>query len=452
MSIPDLDSLSIKVGDRAIISGENDTIYVITDIEESYDKVMKKITLYDLDTDESIDILYNGYKWFYIDDESINDILEIKFSENELIDEDNDSPSTGNLFTGSDDLNIEILSIMDNESLTMMCRTSKYFAHLCNMEEMWRRRTIHFYPDAIKFKEDNDTWRTFYKKLNMISNDIGGANLAAEYGFLSVLKYLASMNPPIYINEEGIFDAVEYCHLDVLKWLSDIDDTFALTLDHLEVAIEQGCLDIFKSIMNNKTDDPFLYLPRDFIFYDSEKLIKIAIKYGRLEMMILLLEKYQFMTHDINTGVYNVLADDDTINLSNIIDEVRKSGHLDVIKWVYYNVYNDDKYSIGHYNIRMLRTRIIINSGKNGYLDILDWVISVSESPKENVKTIIFHGVIDNRVEVIKWGLEKYPDLMPNPKLANEARKHGNLQVLKFFKSLNPPILPDKNFHGNWFY
>lgn len=62
------------------------------------------------------------------------------------------------------DVDLEIMMMLDDESLDNICNTNQYMHHLCNNPFFWKKRLNHFYPDIIT----NKNYKELYKILSKI--------------------------------------------------------------------------------------------------------------------------------------------------------------------------------------------------------------------------------------------------------------------------------------------
>ena len=68
------------------------------------------------------------------------------------------------------DVDLKILSELDDKSLLSFCKVSKYANTLCYNEDFWRSRIIQNYPKAFEFKSKEKTWRNYYLSIVMYLN------------------------------------------------------------------------------------------------------------------------------------------------------------------------------------------------------------------------------------------------------------------------------------------
>lgn len=76
------------------------------------------------------------------------------------------------------DVDLKILSELDDRDLLNYCRTHKYGNELCNNEDFWRNRVQIKFPGAEKIKSPNMNWKIFYLKIIYYSNKYEGGNRA----------------------------------------------------------------------------------------------------------------------------------------------------------------------------------------------------------------------------------------------------------------------------------
>ena len=67
--------------------------------------------------------------------------------------------------SGIKDVDLKILSELDDETLLNFCVTNKYGSQLCQDEMFWRNRLTAKYPDSLNFKDPKRTWKSWYLNL-----------------------------------------------------------------------------------------------------------------------------------------------------------------------------------------------------------------------------------------------------------------------------------------------
>jgi hypothetical protein len=65
-------------------------------------------------------------------------------------------------FTNIKELNLKILSELDDRSLFNVCLTNKYLKNLCKDENFWFQRSVNRFPLYLVEKKEDETWRHFY--------------------------------------------------------------------------------------------------------------------------------------------------------------------------------------------------------------------------------------------------------------------------------------------------
>jgi hypothetical protein len=83
--------------------------------------------------------------------------------------------------SGIKDVDLKILSELDDETLLNFCITSQYGKELCKDESFWRNRLIKQYPDSFSFKNPERTWKSWYLNLTYFLNKYGDNFLSMEY-------------------------------------------------------------------------------------------------------------------------------------------------------------------------------------------------------------------------------------------------------------------------------
>lgn len=63
------------------------------------------------------------------------------------------------------DVDLKILSELDDRDLFNYCKTHKYGRELCNNEDFWRNRVESKFPGAGKIKSTDRTWKNYYLKI-----------------------------------------------------------------------------------------------------------------------------------------------------------------------------------------------------------------------------------------------------------------------------------------------
>jgi hypothetical protein len=95
-------------------------------------------------------------------------------------------------FTGIRDVDLEILSKLDDSELGKMCGTDKYFRNLCKNDDFWRNRTIKRFGKYLGTVEEINeyrkkakipTWRLYYISLvDFIEQELYPQNYPSKFG------------------------------------------------------------------------------------------------------------------------------------------------------------------------------------------------------------------------------------------------------------------------------
>jgi hypothetical protein len=232
--------------------------------------------------------------------------------------------------TGVEPIDINILVHMDDQTLTSACRIDRYISSLCQKDDLWRSRIQVYYPGAEKFK-DNTTknWKEYYIRLNYQQIDLqqdtthsemlnqSAANEEARSGHLDVLKWLATLIPPVYPDENGANLAALEGNLNILQWMSDLGQPIYPTWYGANDAAYNGHLDILKWMAG--LDSPV---------YPDQDGANLAAGKGQLDVLLWMsrLELPLFPTQggSINGDIEEPLG----------ADGASDEGHLDVLKWM----------------------------------------------------------------------------------------------------------------------
>src|SRR5579863_3935941 len=153
--------------------------------------------------------------------------------------------------TAHDLVKKQFLIRLNDQDFRNLCQVDKSFASLCSgslSENVYHERSKWWFnEDLLQFKEPNMTWKEFYNRIfNLINKQddlyyrsilhengklmeikilyyLGNnpyqaeVNRLAERGHLEVLKWLASLNPPILPDRFGADLAAIYDRIDVLN-------------------------------------------------------------------------------------------------------------------------------------------------------------------------------------------------------------------------------------------
>ena len=164
---------------------------------------------------------------------------------------------TGSLkfaMTGVEPIDINILIQMDDQTLSSACQTDRYISSLCQKDALWLQKIQLKFPGAVQFKDIITNYglnfkilnlKEYYVRLNNILPNQEGAK-AAKAGHLEVLKWMASLNPPIYPDKNGAIAAASSGRLDVLKWMASLNPPIYPDQYAANMAAWKGHLDVLK--------------------------------------------------------------------------------------------------------------------------------------------------------------------------------------------------------------
>src|SRR3989304_6275859 len=83
-------------------------------------------------------------------------------------------------FTSSLDLDLEILTKVNDKNLYNIFRINKYFFDLNQNENLWRNRINRYFPNLTEFKKKKETWKDFYLLVRTFPLDSIIKNLIKE--------------------------------------------------------------------------------------------------------------------------------------------------------------------------------------------------------------------------------------------------------------------------------
>ena len=207
-------------------------------------------------------------------------------------------------FTGTPELDIQILSYLSDLDFSNACKGNTYLSSLCKNDYVWRLRFLHKY-NLTKFnKGDNVTFRKIYIALDKSDED--GLIWAAKRGHLEVVKLLLEQGVAVDTDDENsLKQAVFYGHLDVVKLLlkygADIHDEHDLAF---RIAAQKGYLDIVKYLIEEGADIHAL----DDEYPYTDDALKWAAEEGHLGVIKLLLTHGAALP-DVNdyTNIYEAI-------------------------------------------------------------------------------------------------------------------------------------------------
>ena len=208
-----------------------------------------------------------------------------------------------NKITGIKDLDIEILSKINDEKLLKICRINKYFYYnVC--DDNFLRMQLSKYPNIEKYKSENQTQKQFFtyvlnyisqlKKRFRFSYSSGDFkkqyNLLAKYSDMNILSLKSAKKGELHLlihalnegaditNDNIIFKAIKGGNLEIVKYLIN-NGCGATKIDYcMRLTCIRNKLDILK------------YLSEKYNINHSENL-RIACYKGYYEIIKYLIKK-----------------------------------------------------------------------------------------------------------------------------------------------------------------
>ena len=357
--------------------------------------------------------------------------------------------------TGVEPIDINILVQMDDQTLTSACQTDRYISSLCRKDMLWLQKIQLKFPGAEQFKDNTtNSWKDYYIRLNYVVIDQDttkseefnqfAANEEARNGHLDVLKWLATLIPPVYPDKNGANLAALDGHLNILQWMSDLGQPIYPTEYGANDAEYKGHLDILKWMA--MLDSPV---------YPDLDGANLAAGNGQLDVLLWMsrLELPLFPTQ--GGSIYGDIEE------PMGADGAAEGGHLDVLKWmatlnppIYPGQEGTNNADLDVWKwMASLNPPILPdqeganNAADSGHLDVLKWMASLNPSvypTQEGVTDAVSMGQLD----VLKWLASLNPPVYPDQEIVdqesvNEAAGEGHLDVLEWLATLNPPIYPD---------
>ncbi len=316
---------------------------------------------------------------------------------------------TGSLqfaMTGVEPLDLNILVQMDNQTLTSACQTDRYISELCKNDTLWKQRIDEYYPDAEKFREDTTSRREFYIKISQTQLNQEGANNAAGQGHLDVLKWMASLDPPILLNRDGANKAAAQGHLDILKWRVSLyppvlPDQY---MDIHKIGID-GHLDVLKWLST-------LFPP---VLLDEEGVDYVA-REGHLDIL-----KW------LSTLTPPILPNADSA------DFAAERGQLESLRWMASLKPPIRPSMRGPFGLRL--------AASQGDIPTLGWAATLKPPILPDTKSAN-NAAAGGQLETLRWMASFRPPILPDFEGANYAARNGENAVLQWMASLNPPVVP----------
>ena len=109
------------------------------------------------------------------------------------------------VLTGNKNLDLKVLSNLDDRSLLNVCVVNRYANQLCKDENFWRKRFVtKFGEEAAKYKPENRTWRNHYLK---VISDLD--QWSKPWEFFNIISYhLGEHDDPKIAIRESYFSKI----------------------------------------------------------------------------------------------------------------------------------------------------------------------------------------------------------------------------------------------------
>ena len=123
------------------------------------------------------------------------------------------------------DVDLKILSELDDRDLLNYCKTHKYGNELCNNEDFWRNRVDIKFPGAGKIKSPDRIWKNFYLKIVYYSkyHPTQGMLKAAKRNEIDMVKFFIIKGESRsgwdqYDWDAGLYRASQGGYIDLMKF------------------------------------------------------------------------------------------------------------------------------------------------------------------------------------------------------------------------------------------
>lgn len=200
-----METRPIGIGDFAVITIGIDSIKVpIIDISDN--------VIY-IDNHGATSVIINDGSNWVVQNLHIPHTVSFESSENDL----SVLPS---------DMMMQLLFRLNYKEITSVCVTDKAYMKYCENETFWILRAEHDYPGAgsiIPLSLGYKTWKELYQMFFDGGLHSGTADKVAGMGNLSILQWMAKMNPPIFPTVQGANMAAKNGHVEILEWLGQLD-------------------------------------------------------------------------------------------------------------------------------------------------------------------------------------------------------------------------------------
>jgi hypothetical protein len=311
--------------------------------------------------------------------------------------------------TGVNEIDINILLQLDDESLTHVCQVDEYVRSLCNSDDLWRQRLEMNYPDVLEYINPNISLKENYVNFSKYSLDLNGLLKAAEDGNLEFIQFqidndqsLVTFNP--YFRSLPFFNAAASGgHIDIMNWLLEIG------------LIEQDPSNGFHNPKEPFADDE----PVGYTTY--RELRDMAIKGDHPHLLDWLEQKGYPIINPQFAGVFW---------FDDFVTKIARCGGSKVLKHIKDLMIRElIKVRNPSPTVSTLMDHVVIN---NRDIEMLSIFYSLDSSAKFR-KGLLSKAVTKCNVEYVLFILE-HSDQKPSRNSISVARKGGCLEVLQLLK------------------
>ena len=230
-------------------------------------------------------------------------------------------------FTRIKDLDLEILSKMDDRELGRICSTDKYFANLCKNDMFWKNRTIrrfgkYFGNELEKYflKSEKKSWREYYVSIVDFLEKIY-ARRRVNPGKRKELQLLLDM----FRQNDKIFQRELIDRYDEGRWKEMLK---------LELINPNAVFDYYGLVGDEKKGEEFIrYL---LSLQDIRIKPSITIK--------------DFLRMEVPVALAEIILKDERVTVENVIQSIE-------------NILEDPDFNVDEYDVLDLYLNYIIKNG-----------------------------------------------------------------------------------------
>jgi hypothetical protein len=343
---------------------------------------------------------------------------------------------------GINEIDINILLQLDDESLAHVCQVDEYVRSLCNSDDLWRRRLEMNYPGVLEYINPNISMKENYINFSRYSIDLNGIDMAVVDGNIEFVQWIHQHDSSLFTNYNRLFyRAADHGHVDLMDWFMKFEEDSPYQIPsglHLEDSLVlesaiQGdhpqVLQWMQSRGLNVNID--VYVLRELVMFDSYKIMR-SIK----DQILDILRRQGILDNARYPGTPSPLTPNGLVN-RYLIDEFLRGNQgprtpemLDVLMSISPSI------TLNRGTISRLIERCDVDVVRY----ILDNHLQIPS------KVSINNAARIGCVEVLELLVSRNTDFTPTVEGANHAAAGGHLDVLIFMSRLNPPTYPSS--HG----